>query len=126
MVLERALCAVLLIPLGLVPLKGAHTAFVALIAHDNTVVRASASRDGRVLAVLVQQTQVKVVRQAPHWDKIRLWGSLQGYVRPGDVVRRKRWEGVSHYRAPAVRYRVRAHASQPLHLAGVVTSPLPT
>ncbi len=87
---------------------------LGLIARDNVLVHEKASTNARVLAVVVQQTQVEVLARRDAWSHVRIWASVSGWVQSREIVFRKLYVSVSTYRAPEVHYRVQAHGVAPL------------
>jgi len=121
----RTICAAVLAALlSALPAAAAPPRKVAVARQDNVLVRDHPSPHAHIIAVLVQQTQVDVLKRANGWDRVRIWGSLSGWVRASQIVYRKLWDTTDHYQAPQIHYRVHASAAQPLAVRGVVTAPI--
>lgn len=117
--------AVLLIALLLPREAGASASRhrIALVLPDTATLYAKPSIHSQVLAELVQQTQVAVLRTMAAWREVRVWDSVKGWLPRGSVGFRKPWRTVSTYRAPTVHYRVMAHAPQPLAIPAITDGP---
>lgn len=98
---------------------------VGLIRHDHVPVYAKPSAHASMLARLVQQTQVAVLRKRGGWSKVRLWASITGWVASREIVFTKPWETTSTYQAPGTKGKPRAHGPQRLQIDAVTTSPTP-
>jgi hypothetical protein len=92
-----------------------------LILPRTASLYAKPSAHSLVLAELVQQTQVSVIRTERAWREVTAWGSLKGWLPKKDVGFRKPWQTHSTYQAPSVHYRVKAHAPLPLTASAVTT-----
>ena len=115
--------AVLAALLSALPVGAAPARKVAVARQDNVLVRRKPSVRAHVLAVLVQQTQVNVLKTTRYWDKVRFWGSLAGWVQRRDIVYRPLWNSTDHYRAPAVHYHVHATRPRALNVRAVAVIP---
>ena len=122
--LGAALLAALLLPAAAGAVKAPKHHRIALIAHDRVVLYTRPSSSARVLAVLVQQTQVEVLRRQASWTQVAIWASVTGWLRSGDLVFRKPWSSVSTYVAPEIHYPVRPHPSQRIGAHALTMSPL--
>lgn len=96
----------------------------ALVLRDNVPVRARPSSAARVLARLVQQTQVEVTTRKKGWWHVRIWASVSGWMSARALTFRKPWSTTSTYRAPVARYG--PHASGPYVLNAPATLLAPT
>ncbi|GAC1444105.1 MAG: hypothetical protein NVSMB52_03100 [Chloroflexota bacterium] len=85
-----------------------------LILHDNVTVRSRPSAHGHTIAVLMQQSQVRIIGARRAWDHVLMWASVKGWVPKKEVVFGSPWATVSTYRAPEVHYHVQAHAARAL------------
>lgn len=97
---------------------------IALIRHDNVPVFRRPQARGHALAMLVQQSQVEVVRVAGAWAQVQIWNSVRGWVRKVELFYGGPWHSVSTYRAPTIRHAVQAHAPAALHVSAVATAAL--
>lgn len=98
---------------------------VALVAHDGALLRSSPSSRARVLAQLVQQSQVEMLGNRKRWARVRVWDSLRGWIALADLTARRPWSSVSTYRAPTTVRRVNAAGPYPLREAAWTTAPTP-
>jgi len=117
---------------GLVASHAAHAAGgsgphhrIGLIGQDNVKVYSEPSTHSRALTVLVQQTQVEVLGNRPHWTHVTIWAGVQGWVQTREIVYRKPWTTVSTYRAPEVQYHVHARAPAGIHASAIATATEP-
>src|SRR5436305_15301988 len=74
---------------------GAVRRHTAVALHDNVAVRARPSPGARVLATLVQQTQVEVLGTKHGWSHVTMWASVKGWVLSHDLGHRKQWNTTS-------------------------------
>ncbi len=95
---------------------------VGLIVRDNVLVHEKASTHSRVLAVLVEQTQVEVLARHSAWFHVRIWASVSGWVQSREIVFRKLYDSVSTYHAPEVHYQVQAHGVAPIDMRAATTA----
>ena len=93
----------------------------ALVLPVTASLYAKPSVHSLVLAELVQQTQVSVLRTKGTWRQVEAWGSLKGWLPRKAVGFRKPWKTHSTYQAPTVHYRVRAHPPAPLSAPAIAT-----
>ncbi|MGI8825972.1 MAG: SH3 domain-containing protein [Chloroflexota bacterium] len=129
MAFRRLACVAVTAALTLSPAQPAHATMylprIGLILHDNVLMRSHPGHDGRVIAVLVQQSQVRVLALTGLWAHVRVWASISGWVSKAEVTFRKPWVTVSSYRAPEEHYRVHSHAPQPLRVRATALAALP-
>jgi SH3 domain-containing protein len=115
-----ALVAALLFPgLATATPPGKHPRH-GLILHDDVSLRAAPSNSAAVIAVLVEQTQVDVLKKRGSWRYVRIWASVKGWVPSRQVVFRKPWTTTSTYRAPVVHYHVHAYPPRALRSQSVL------
>lgn len=116
------LLVALLLPLHAEATGRAHR--VALVLPNTATLYARRSIHANVLAELVQQTQVAVLRTEGAWRRVRVWGSLEGWLPAKSVGFKRPWPTTSTYRAPTVHYRVTAHQARSLHVPAVALAVL--
>lgn len=122
-----AVSAVVLLAALLLPLRAGASStrgHVALIAPSTATLYSHPSTQAHVLAVLVQQTQVTVLRTRGKWRQVRAWGSLKGWLPRTAVTFRKPWYSQSTYHAPTVHYQVKASGPRALPVPAVATGPV--
>ena len=95
---------------GVQPVSSAELPRVALVREDGVPVRSRPGTTSPVLTILVQQSQVEVLRVQGTWAHVRIWDSIPGWLPNADLFYGGPWKSVSHYRAPQVRQSIRAHA----------------
>lgn len=113
------LLAALLIPFGAGAATSGHR--IGLVLPSTASLYAKPTTHSLVLAELVQQSQVSVLRTQGAWRQVRAWGSLKGWLPKKSIGFRKPWRTQSTYRAPTVHYRLRAHPPVSVHVAAIAT-----
>ncbi|MGH2443357.1 MAG: SH3 domain-containing protein [Chloroflexota bacterium] len=91
-----------------------------LVTSDGSVVRTHPAPSAHPVATLVQETQVRVLGKKSNWFHVLIWGSIHGWMAKRAITFRKPWSSVSTYKAPIIRYQVRAQAAEPVHATALV------
>jgi uncharacterized protein YgiM (DUF1202 family) len=94
---------------------------LALIRHDGTELRSRPGRGSSVLARLVEQTQVQVLRRQNVWLKVRIWASVSGWLPISDVVFRAPWASTSTYVPPEIHYKIKPRKAAPISTTALIT-----
>jgi hypothetical protein len=123
--IAAALVAAVLFPNSVSAGSASKGARLGLVLHDGVSLRSGPSTHASVVAVLVEQTQVELLKTTQQWRHVRIWASVKGWLPAREVVFRKPWKTVSTYRAPEVHYHVQVHGALALDQAAVLTSPTP-
>lgn len=98
---------------------------LALVRHDETIVFARPTDGAAHLAVLVEQTQVRVLSTRGGWAHVSIWASVRGWVHRRDLVYRRLVETTSTYSAPPLRYPLEPAGPFRVSATAVATSILP-
>lgn len=95
---------------------------LALIRRDGIQLHSNPSNGSPVLAKLVAQTQVEVLRRHGGWFRVKIWASVSGWLRSNEVVFRSPWASSSTYVPPEIHYKIKPRKASAISVRAVTTS----
>jgi hypothetical protein len=97
---------------------------IGLVNRDGVALLSAPDRGSAVMATLIQQTQVVVLRRSGAWLHVSVWAGVRGWLPAADVTFRRPWVTVSTYRAPQLTTHPHATGEVGLRENAVATSAL--